>query len=124
MTKKGLILFFLMLFTCSCSVYHITSEGTTNEYYPSKEIAEDVVYVKNVNQPHEVIAHITVNTERRQKLGDIIAKMKREAAILGADAITDIKSDATGRWKKLPAQDLIGNAYVRANFTVSAVVFK
>ncbi len=50
--------------------------------------------------------------------------MKREAAILGADAITNIQSDATGAWKKLPAQEVVGNGYVRANFTATAIVFK
>lgn len=47
--------------------------------------------------------------------------MKREAAILGGDAITDIQSDATGTWKRLPIQKTIGNAYVRSNYTAEVV---
>ena len=57
-------------------------------------------------------------------MDQIIEKLKREAAVLGADAITDIKTDSTGTWKKLPLQHVLGNAYVRANFTATAVVFK
>ena len=56
------------------------------------------------------------------KIKEGIEKMKSEAAILGGEAITDIQSDATGLWKRLPAQRTIGNAYVRANFTASVVV--
>jgi len=116
----------LVLFLASsCSVYHVTSTDTTEHYYPAKPSENDVVYLETIDKAHEIIGIITINGERKQRSMDyVIQKMKREAAILGGDAITDIKTDATGIWKKLPAQEALGNAYVRANFTTSVAVFK
>ena len=121
MVKKIVSLIALVLLTSSCSIYHITSTSTTNDYYPAQETS-DVVYLDRVDDTYTVIGTVTVNAERRQRLDDVIEKMKREAAILGGEAITDIQSDATGPWKRLPIQQTIGNAYVRANFTASVVV--
>lgn len=119
---------FLSLFACltlsSCSMYSVDSENTTYDVFPEKKNANDVVYLESVDRPHIVLGYVTVNTERRQHMSDVIEKMKREAAILGGDAITNIKSDATGTWKKLPAQKLLGKAYVRANFTAEVIVFQ
>lgn len=123
MMKKILTVTVLAFLTSSCSIYHVTSTNTTEAFYPPKSI-DDVVYLEHVDRPHEVIATVTVNAERRQPVSGVIDRMRREAAILGGDAITDIQTDATGLWKRLPAQQVIGNAYVRANFTASVVVFK
>ena len=124
--KKIYSLIAIVFLTAGCSIYSVDSQSLSEEFYPSKNSANDVVYLETVTQPHEVIATVVVNTERRQqqKMENVIEKMKREAAILGGDAITDIKTNAGGTWKKLPAQKLIGNAYVRANFSASVVVFK
>ena len=126
--KKNIYLFaaitFLTFLTAGCSLYSVDSQNVSDEFYPSKSSANDVVYLESVDRPHDIIATVVVNTERRQGMDDVIAKMKREAAILGGDAITDIKTNASGTWKKLPAQKLIGNAYVRANFSAEVVVFK
>ena len=119
-----LTLIVLLLSLSGCSLYYVNSEETTNDFRPSKESVNDVVYLEEVTQPHEIIGYVTINTERHQKMDDVLIKMKREAAILGGDAITNIKTNATGQWKKLPAQEVIGNAYVRANFTADVVAFK
>lgn len=125
MKNKNLIFLFISLFILTgCSIYHVDSQNMTDNFYPSKNSPSDIEYLETVNQPHEVIGIAIVNTERRQTMDDVIEKMKYEAAILGGDAITDIKTDASGGWKKLPAQKFIGNAYVRANFSASIVVFK
>ena len=121
MIKKILSLVILVLLTSSCSIYNITSQSTTDTYYPSRENG-DVVYLDRIDDTYEIIGTVTVNAERRQRLSDVIERMKREAAILGGEAITNIQSDATGPWKRLPIQKTIGNAYVRANFTASVVV--
>ena len=70
-------------------------------------------------------------TERRQILEDVLPKLKQEAAILGGDVITDIQTDATGAWKnaigvwkRMKLQKLLGNAYVRANYTARVLVLK
>ena len=124
MTKKILALITLIVLTSSCSIYHINSVDNTDAFYPQKQ-ANEVVYLESIDQPYEVIGTVTVNGERQQRsINNILVKMKREAAILGGDAITDLQTDATGIWKKLPVQQTIGNAYVRANFTASVVVLK
>lgn len=115
----------LMLLAASgCSIFHVDSQDVSSGFHPPKPTAESVVLLDTVDRPHEIIGYITVNSERRQTLDHVFDKMKREAAILGADAIIDVKTDANGVWKKLPAQKFIGNGYVRANFTATAIVFK
>ena len=123
MIKKIVALIILVCLTSSCSIYHITSTSTTDDYYPAQETTE-VVYLDRIDDAYTIIGAITVNAERRQRLDNVIEKMKREAAIMGGEAITDIQSNATGPWKRLPIQQTIGNAYVRANFTASVVVRK
>ena len=123
--KKILSLIIVLLATSfGCSIYHISSDDVTSNYYPSKPSAEDIVYLEEITQPHEVIGQITVNAERRQRIDEVIQKMKREAGILGGDAITNLQSDATGVWKQLPAQNIIGNGYVRANFSATVIAYQ
>lgn len=122
--KKLFLLLITILLVSSCSLYRINSEDVTTDYYPSKTSASEVAFMDIVAQPHEVIGYVTVNAERVKGFDDVVSKMKREAAILGGDAITDLKTDATGTWKKLPAQEFIGNGYIRANFTSTVVVFQ
>lgn len=107
-----------------CSLYHVSSEETSLNYYPPKDSTKGIVYQEKIDKPHEVIGYVTVNSERRQKISEIIERMKRETAILGGDLITNLQSDATGEWKRLPAQEIIGNAYVRANFRATVVILK
>ena len=124
MLNRFFSLLFIVLLFSSCSLYHVNSQEVTEEYYPAKASADEVVFLEMVDRPHDVIGYVTVNAERNQKMDEIILKMKKEAAMLGADAITKVESDATGSWKHLPAQRLTGQAYIRANFRAEAVVFK
>jgi hypothetical protein len=124
MIKKIIALALLASFASGCSIYSVTSNDITTDYYPTKKVLTDVKYVEKIDKPHMVIGYVTVNAERRQSMEGIMQQMLREAAILGGDAITNIKTDASGTWKKLPAQQLIGNAYVRANFSAAVVVYK
>jgi hypothetical protein len=125
MTKKIFALIVIALVTSSCTLYHVTSVDQTEAYFPPKASIDEVAYLENIEgKDYTVIGTVTVNGERRQRFfDDVIIKMRREAAIIGGDAITDIKTDATGVWKKLPAHEALKNAYVRANFTASVVVF-
>jgi hypothetical protein len=116
----GVFVFFLS----GCSVVHVGSEYLTDDYYPQRKSPADVVYLETVNRQHVVIAHAVVNTERRQTLDDVVGKLKKEAAIVGGDAITNIQTDSTGAWKKLPAQKLIGHAHLRVNFKADVIVFE
>ena len=124
MIKRTLLFISLVILTSACSIYTINSQDTTGEFYPPKNSPNDVAVLDTIDSPHIVIATITVTTERNQRLSDVIEKMKREAAVLGGDAITNIRTDATGTWKRLPAQKLVGNGYVLASFTASVIVFK
>ena len=124
MTKRIAPLIILVFLTSSCSIYHVNSVDSVDAYYPPKS-THQVVYMKVVDRDHEIIGTVTVNTERRQRnIDDILAKMKREAAILGGDAITDIQTNATGTWKRLPILKTFENAYIRSNYTATVVVFK
>jgi uncharacterized protein YbjQ (UPF0145 family) len=67
---------------------------------------------------------VTVTTERSQAWQDVLPKLKQEAGMLGADAITDVQNDATDLWKKMAPQKLLGNAYIRTTYTAKAIVWK
>ena len=125
MNKRIFFYCALVLLTSACSLYTVDSQDISTDYYPPKNSSSDVVYLDTVTQPHEIIGYVTVDAERQQRsIDDVIDKMKYEAAVLGGDAITDIKTDVPGYWKKLPAQEMLKNGYVRANFSAAVVVFK
>ena len=114
-----------------CTVYQIDSRDTTQNFYPPKKSIDEVAYMEKVDKPYEEIGIVTVTTERRQTLEDVLPKLKQEAAILGGDVITDIQTDSTGAWKnaisiwkKVKLQKLLSNAYVRANYTARVLVLK
>ena len=89
MTKKNLFLIFCTVFISACSIYGVNYEETTTAFYPPKKSSLEVKYIENITSPHEVIGFVTINTERRQQMSEIIEKMKREAAVLGGDAAID-----------------------------------
>ena len=122
MKKINLLLATFLL--SSCSFYNLTSQDISENYYPPKQSINDVTYLEKIDQPNEVIGYVTASAERNKTMDQVLEKLKREAAGLGADAITDIREEAPGYWKKLPAQKLVGNGYVRANFIATAVKFK
>ena len=115
---------FLAAFTSGCSVYQIDSKDTSQDYYVPKTSIDDVAYIEKVDKPYTEIATVTVTTERRQSLTDILPKLKQEAGNLGADAVTDIQSDAGDLWKSLKPKELLGNAYIRTHYTAKAIVWK
>ena len=121
------ILFALLVLTASfsgCTMYQIDSRDTTQDYYTPKSNIDDVVYIEKVDKPYTEIGVVTVSTERRQSLEDVLPKLKQEAGILGADAITDIQSGAGDLWKKLKPKEILGNAYIRTTYTAKAIVWK
>jgi hypothetical protein len=117
-------LLFLVVFTSGCTVYQIDSKDTSPDLYVPKTSVDDVTYVEKADKPYTEIGEITVTTERRQSLQDVLPKLKQEAGMLGADAITDVQSDATDLWKKVAPQKLMGNAYIRATYTAKAIVWQ
>ena len=124
--KKTILLFVLLFITSGCSFYSINSEEVTENYYPPKKSAESVAYLEDVTGPHEVIGFVSVNTERRQKMQDVLEKMKREAAMLGGDAITNITrktSKGTEKMKLVKLRKFFENGYIRSTFTATVVAF-
>jgi hypothetical protein len=115
---------FLAVFSSGCTIYQISSKDTSQEYYVPKTNIDDVAYVEKVDKPYTEIAIVTVTTERRQPLQDVLPKLKQEAGMLGADAITDVQSDATDLWKRYAPQKILGNAYIRSTYTAQAIVWK
>jgi hypothetical protein len=124
MKKRIYPVLLVVLILSGCSVYQIDSNPETTVYFPPKKSPNDIVYLESLDKPHEVIGTVVVTTERRQALENILPKMQYEASVLGGDAITDIQSDATGVWKRIKAQSLLGNAYIRANYSAKVIVFK
>ena len=123
--KRILLSFlFLAIFSSGCTVYQIDSKDSSQDYYVPKTSIDDVTYVEKADKPYTEIATVTVTTERRQSLEDVLPKLKQEAGMLGADAITDVQSNATNFWKTLPPKKLIGNAYIRTTYTAKAIVWK
>ena len=114
----------LAFLAAGCSIYQIDSKPESTVYYPPKKSPSEIVYLESLDKPHEVIGTVIVTTERRQALENILPKMQYEASVLGGDAITDIQTDATGDWKKIKAQALLGNAYIRANYSAKVIIFK
>ena len=115
---------FLAIFSSGCTIYQINSKDMSKEYYVSKISVDDVAYIEKVDKPYTEIAEVTVTTERRQSLNDVLPKLKQEAGMLGADAITDVQNGATDLWKSLKPQKLLGNAYIRTTYTAKAIVWK
>jgi len=123
--KRLLFVFlFLAIFSSGCTIYQIDSKDTSEDYYVPKTSIDDVTYIENTDKPYTQIAEVTVTTERRQPLEEVLPKLKQEAGNLGADAITDLQSEATDLWKKMAPQKLLGNAYIRTTYTAKAIVWK
>jgi len=117
-------LLLLTIFSSGCTVYQIDSKDTSEDYFVPKTSIDDVAYVEKADKPYTEIGTVTVTTERRQPLEEVLPKLKQEAGMLGADAITDLQNDATDLWKKYAPQKVLGNAYIRTTYTAKAIVWK
>jgi uncharacterized lipoprotein YajG len=123
MDKKFIFLLAACLVLIGCSFYNIDSQDTTLDFYPPKASPDKVVYLEKVDQPHEVIGIVTVDTERNRPFEEVVAKMKYEAAILGGDAITDVRRDVGEGAGKKP-EKFLSNAYIRIRYIAKVAVFK
>ncbi len=124
MTKKIFLLLFVTVFVSACSIYKVNYEETSTAFYPPKKSSMDVKFIESISEPHEVLGFVTVNTERRQQLSEIIEKMKREAAALGGDAITNVTMNSKGIPKEIKGKNMLANAYIRTTFTATVVRYK
>src|SRR3989339_1265898 len=96
------LLFVLMMLTvlAGCSLYRIDSEDTTLDFYPPKKSLQEVVYMEKIDKPYEVVGMVTVSVENARPFEEVLARMRNEAAILGGDAITGVRSGPEGLIRK------------------------
>jgi hypothetical protein len=122
---KNILLLLLILvgFSSGCTMYQIDSQDATLEYYAPKTSIDEVMYVEKPDKAYTEIATVSVTTERRQSLESVLPKLKQEAGILGADAITDVQKEAPSSWKKIARWKFFGNAYLRTTYTSKAIVW-
>jgi hypothetical protein len=123
MKRTFFALLFFVAFSSGCTVYQISSKDMSPDLYVPKTSIDDVAYVEKPDKPYTQIAEIAVTTERRQTFNDVLPKLKQEAGMLGADAITDVQNDATELWKKYAPKKSLGNAYIRTTYTAKAIVW-
>ncbi|MDP2654460.1 MAG: hypothetical protein Q8Q08_10575 [Candidatus Omnitrophota bacterium] len=123
--KSKLLLFLCVLGAAGCSLYHVNSEEVTFNYHPPKKSATEVVYLEAVDRPHEVVGFVTVNAERRQKMPAVIEQLKKEAGVLGGDAITNItKNGKGGTEEKTGLKKFLANGNIRTSFTATVISFQ
>jgi hypothetical protein len=104
-------------------VYRIDSEDTTLDFYPPKASANDVIYLEKIDKPYEVVGVVSLDAERTRPMEDILLKMRYEAAILGGDAITDVRSDLNEA-KGGKSEPFLINARLRVRYSAKVIVFK
>jgi len=119
------LLLVTILACSSCSIYHIDSDQQV--FMPNmdeKRNPEEIEVLETITRPHKSIGTILLNTERNEDRDSIIWRLKKEAFVMGGDAITNLKVNSTGFWEKVPFKKLTANGYIRANFTVDVVVYE
>lgn len=117
-------LIMLLVFN-GCTLYQINTEETSFDHHPAKTSKHEVAYLESVGQPHEVIGYVTINAERNQKKEEVVDRLKEQAAEIGGDAITNIKSDSLhARWVDHKVLGALSNANVRENYTADVIKFK
>ena len=109
MLRAAVLVMISFVFFAGCSLYRVDSKDVSSDFYPPKASADQVVYLEKVDKPYDVIGLVKITTDRTSPREEVVAKMRYEAAILGADAITDMASD---------------HAPFRVEYTAKAVAFK
>mgnify|MGYP001346131973 CR=1 FL=1 len=119
------LLLITVLSCTSCSIYHINSDQQVFlEDRNANRDPQEIEVLENVSRAHKVLGTIVLNTERNEDMYSILWRMKKEAVVMGGDAITNLKVNSTGFWEKVPFKKLTANAYIRANFTVDVVAYE
>ena len=115
MKKINLLIFVLMLAVSSCTFYKVdTQEIIISPHRQSKQANSQIQYLETITVPYDVVGHVTVNTERRNSMEEVIEKMKHQASLIGGDAFTNIV--------QIDKPSAI--AHVRTVYTATVVIFK
>lgn len=112
---KNILSAFLAVFCfASCSFYSIESREDSPVITQPKKSFFDVEYEPEIKRKYVVIGDLRVRTERNRNMNDVIRKMKMEAALMGADAVTGIRIDDQPQEKEKSRLriDYIGQAVV------------
>ena len=109
MVRSVVLMVSFSIFLAGCSLYRVDSQDLSSDFYPPKDSSDQVVYFEKLDKPYDLIGIVKITTERMVPLDDVMARMRYEAAVLGADAITDIVA------QQQP---------FRVEYTAKAVVFK
>ncbi len=118
MNRKLFLLICATTLLSACSLYRVDSDETSTDFFPSKPSAKEIVYLETVTQPYEVLGTVSVNTERRTERSEVLEKIKREAALIGGDAVTNVR-------EKPPVhKGILQNAYLRTNYLADVIKFK
>jgi hypothetical protein len=115
MKKLNLMILMLLLISSGCTFYGVDAqEIVMAPFGQNKQTNIEIQYLETVTVPYEVIGHVTVNTERRNSIEEVIEKMKRQVSMLGGDAVTNIiQTD-----KPSPI------AHIRTVYTGTVIIFK
>ncbi len=104
----------LGMLASGCTFYHVNAEEVGRTSTRSKKSPADIQYLETVTVPYEVLGQVSVETERRNSKEEVIEKMKRDAAMMGGDAITNIvQNDAPSPITR-----------IRTHYTGTVIVFK
>ena len=115
MKKFNFIMLMLLFVSSGCTFYGVDAqEIVTAPFGQTKQVDPEIQYLETVTVPYEVIGHVTVNTERRNSMEEVIEKMKHQVSTFGGDAITNIVQTD----KPSPI------AHVRTVYTGTVIVFK
>ncbi|NLE64347.1 MAG: hypothetical protein GX606_00285 [Elusimicrobia bacterium] len=97
MARRIPLLVLLVVVLSGCSVYRVSSRDTSLAFHPPKTSGDQVLYFEKIDRPYEMIGVVSVSAERDRSRDFILEQMRREAAIMGADAITGVReSDSSG----------------------------
>ncbi len=113
--KNYSFLFIALLLLCSgCTFYAVDAQEILFNASNQEENIDSIQYLEKITVPFEVIGHVTVNTERRNSMEEVIEKMKHQVMILGGDAITNIiQTDKPSSF-----------THVRTIYTGTVIIFK
>ncbi len=109
MLRSAVLMMVCSVLLAGCTLCRVDSKDLSSDFYPPKDSADQVVYLEKLDKPYDLIGVVKITTERLSPREDVLARMRYEAAILGADAITEIESDQQP---------------FRVQYTAKAVVFK
>jgi hypothetical protein len=109
MLRPAVVIIIFSVIVAGCSLYRVDSKDLSSDLYLPKDSADQIVYIEKLDKPYDVIALLKITADRTSPLEDILVRMRYEAAVLGADAVTDVVSD---------------HALLRVEYTAKAVVFK